>query len=571
MIRKFLNKVLQVIIRLFNWFWGIFNIMLTWFSRGNRWEKSVLTTLALSLPFLFLYNLGNNPRPWHDEGSYLSVARTLVEHGKYAVWNIDGYQTFGPIQSAGPILILPIALAFKLFGVGLVQGRIVTGIASILTVILFYFVASKLFDRLTGLVAIVILLSSPASNFILYGRQVLGEVPAFGWFLAGWLMLSRGIQKERFYYFPLSGLCFGAAILTKSQYLLILVLVFALLAVLDLLFYRIKCFWPLVFTLIVMLSCYCIWMGWQYIYYGKELFLENAGKLRELASVTTYISPIKLVSILRYYGGTGSGHLFLFWGFPALILSGFLSMKKSKEGLIIGFLFLFTVIYLLYLIFILPWSLYYLAPTCILTIFIAWLFVTLAKNLQIGNWNTFREIIASTREHGKLSMQSALWLGTLVGLLSFGLWTGYQLQTRIHDFVIDRDGFLQYEIIAPLDYTAPSQAIKFLDGFVKDDQVIETWERELGIISNFNFHYPDQSLLTPGHAAIFRGGKQDYRLSESYFQKIKPSYLIIGWFARHFQIYDPEYLADHATLLTIIGQYDWKYEIYKMDSQTSTK
>src|SRR6476620_1475724 len=88
----------------------------------------ILIGLLPILFFLIFYNLGTNPRPWHDEGTYLDLARTLAEDGVYAVRNSDGYQTFGAIQSVGPTVIVPIALSFKLFGTGIIQGRAVTAI-----------------------------------------------------------------------------------------------------------------------------------------------------------------------------------------------------------------------------------------------------------------------------------------------------------------------------------------------------------------------------------------------------------------------------------------------------------
>ena len=74
-----------------------------------RWGKVFFLAVAVISPFLIYYNLGINPRSWHDEGASLTFGRTLAEDGVYAMRNSDGYQTFGPVQSIGPTVILPIA------------------------------------------------------------------------------------------------------------------------------------------------------------------------------------------------------------------------------------------------------------------------------------------------------------------------------------------------------------------------------------------------------------------------------------------------------------------------------
>src|SRR5512141_3021366 len=79
-------------------------------------------TMLVALCFLALIHLDTTPRPWHDEGGSLSLAKTLAEDGVYAVRTSDGYQTFGFVQSVGPLVVLPIAASFRLFGAGLLQG-----------------------------------------------------------------------------------------------------------------------------------------------------------------------------------------------------------------------------------------------------------------------------------------------------------------------------------------------------------------------------------------------------------------------------------------------------------------
>src|SRR6185436_7162017 len=96
-------------------------IRITW-----RWLEQVwLAILCAAALALGLVNLPYAPQPWFDEGSILHVPKTLVEHGVYADISSEGYRYYGPTVGVGPTVILPVALAFKLFGVGLIQGRLV--------------------------------------------------------------------------------------------------------------------------------------------------------------------------------------------------------------------------------------------------------------------------------------------------------------------------------------------------------------------------------------------------------------------------------------------------------------
>ena len=101
---------------------SVFNNLLSWFKRNNRGEKIVAVVVLALAAFCMFYNLDLNPRPWQDEGSAAGIAKSLVQNGVYAIKSSDGYQTFGGVQSVGPTVVLPLALAYRLWGVGLVSG-----------------------------------------------------------------------------------------------------------------------------------------------------------------------------------------------------------------------------------------------------------------------------------------------------------------------------------------------------------------------------------------------------------------------------------------------------------------
>ena len=101
-------------------------------------------------------------------------------------------------------------------------------------------------------------------------------------------------------------------------------------------------------------------------------------------------------------------------------------------------------------------------------------------------------------------------------------------------------------------------------------EVIETWERELGILTNHNYHYADQSMLAKIDNALYRGGDQNYSLGADYFNSVHPRYVVVGWFGRLYNVYDSDYLNKNARIIASFGDGDWRYDVYRMNSPSST-
>src|SRR4051812_42311390 len=92
----------------------------------------------LMLIVLATFNLTTWPATWFDEGSHLMVPKSLVLFGVYADYDSSGFRYFGPSTGVGPTVLLPIAAMFKVFGVGLLQARLVVAVYLVLAVITVY-------------------------------------------------------------------------------------------------------------------------------------------------------------------------------------------------------------------------------------------------------------------------------------------------------------------------------------------------------------------------------------------------------------------------------------------------
>jgi len=105
------------------------------FSRAHRsrtldrcivTRKSVLSCMLVGFAalVLLLFRLGAYPPVWLDEGFSTHAARLLVERGIYGTCTTGGIVPFNTgVLTTGPTVIVPIALSFALFGVGMVQAR----------------------------------------------------------------------------------------------------------------------------------------------------------------------------------------------------------------------------------------------------------------------------------------------------------------------------------------------------------------------------------------------------------------------------------------------------------------
>jgi len=181
--------------------------------------STLLTGLLWALVlFASFYNLSNWPTIWWDEAIFSETAANLAQKGRYAftLQSPEVINDFDYRISAGPVLIVPVALAYRLFGVSVLSGRLVAGLFLVLTLVLLYLCARRLLARGPALLAV--LLGLLTTDILYWGRSVLGDVPALACFFGGMYWLLRGWQERRRGPFFWAGLCLGLAVGAKEFY-----------------------------------------------------------------------------------------------------------------------------------------------------------------------------------------------------------------------------------------------------------------------------------------------------------------------------------------------------------------
>ena len=182
------------------------------------WRLVGLLLLTAVIAWASFYNLANYPHLWWDEAIFSETAANLAQQGRYSftVESPDRLSDLDYRISAGPALILPVALAYRLLGVGLVQGRLVAGLYLAFAFLALFLGSRRLFGGTAALLAVALALVG--TDVIHWGRSVLGDVPAMGLFLFGLWLIIRGLEEDARPSLFLGGVFLGLAFDAKEFY-----------------------------------------------------------------------------------------------------------------------------------------------------------------------------------------------------------------------------------------------------------------------------------------------------------------------------------------------------------------
>lgn len=476
------------------------------------WPRLALAGLVVLALALALINLPYAPRTWFDEGSHLHVPKTLVQHGVYADISSEGFRYYGPTVGVGPTVMLPIAASFQLFGVGLAQGRAVIVIYLLVALAAGYALARRLHGRSAALLALLLLLASRTMGFeglMEYGRQVLGEVPGVAFLFLGCLAWARAVSEPKRARIgaALAGLCFGLALVTKNQFVLIVPPALALAALLDWRYYRAGNWWLRLLPTTLACACFGAWTLVQLQFLGPGSFAANLAQTRQAAGGAIFVfDPAATLRAVRYliqpYGG-----LLL----PALAYALWRSRARTPGALAELPAVLIPVLWLCWYPLSLGWPRYALPAVALGALAVARLAV---------------DAVATLRARGRpaLAWGAALYLAlAIVAPLA-----------------------LTWRVVLTPDDSAQRMAA-YLDAHVPAATVVETWEQELGVLTDHRYHYPPIQLLDTAVRGTWLGAA---RLSYDGLAD-RPAYVVVGPFGGWVGVYpaatlERNYAPEHS-------------------------
>ncbi len=192
------------------------------FLKEKNLSIALLMLAGALIVFFSTYHLSESPAFWYDEGYHTQASIHIALHGTQALQVAPEEFVSTQYVSSGFPLLYPVALAYKLFGIGVLQGRWVMVIYLLLFGAAAYILAHRLFGRSTAVWSLLLLASLPMLYGI--GKSVLGEVPGLFFLalslLAVWHLERSSYQSLRRYLF--AGLTTGLCIVTKPIFLLLL-------------------------------------------------------------------------------------------------------------------------------------------------------------------------------------------------------------------------------------------------------------------------------------------------------------------------------------------------------------
>lgn len=497
--------------------------------------KAVLAVSFLVVVVLALYRLPEYPLTWFDEGSHLHVPKALVLFGVYADYSSEGFRYFGPTNGVGPTVLLPIAGVFSLFGIGLTQARIVMAMYLIAAVVAFYLLGSSLGGRKLAWIATAMLVASRGAPLLEYGRQVLGEVPALLFAVLGLLVwfssLDRpGVGKE-----ILAGALFGLAAVTKQQELLVVAPMLAAGWLANAVYYRQAGHRFFVLPGIVALAMYGAWQATLLTVLSHQAISESLHLLNDsVGGAALVFSPALMVRGIRelldakvYMGALA----------PALLFICFSSRHRTTSSFR-WFLLVALIVGNLgwYVLASLSWARYAFPGLALGALAIASLLSSWTDDFRLPRVG--RSALSSEPGHPLVPESAFRWAG--LG------WAALIILVPLSQTV--------GEIVSPPAQTPVAMA-RYIDEHVPASATIETWEPEIGFLSDHRFHYPPPSMLNKAVAHIWLGGPPPSQ-SYSFLEEANPEYVLIGKFAKWVDVYRADTIDDQYRQLEEIGDYD---------------
>ena len=485
--------------------------------------RVLLACMSVVIIFCSFYNLSNYPTLWWDEAIFSETAANLVQHGRYAftIQSPDNLKDFDFRISVGPVIILPVALAYRLFGISVWSGRLVAGIFLLLFFFFLYLAARLLLSRGPALLAV--LLSLLSTGILYWGRSVMGDVPALACFLGGIFFLLKGLREERYIFFFAAGFWLGLAVDAKEFYGFT---IFPALGVLVLEYRRrrpelIRAVGMLVVGAALPLAAYIafkaavlggIWPALNHFYYQKKLLCHE------------FFTPC---TIGRIYPESAA-----FLLTHPLFISGILGLwlYQRRQGISLPWLywlvnlFLWTIFYVLAVY----WERFALPALILASPWAGYLVVAMYEAACRAAY--FKEHPYLAKGAGIITLACLIFPLTTLGLL-------HPLCTRATDSPFKLIDYLRYQVPSTYLIETPEYELSFLDD-----------EHRIHLMPEFYFVESTANSVVLSNPA-----------DEAYdFTKTKADLLVLGSFGKSVfkQNYPLDQIQKHYKKIASIDYYD---------------
>jgi hypothetical protein len=496
----------------------------------RRWGPFAL---SLTLLLALLSRLESVPPLWWDEGWTLSVARNWVERGHYGRL-LMGKPAPAGLEAAFPVTA-SVAASFRMFGIGITQGRLVFVVFLLAALVLLVYLGSRFYNPSVGFAALVVLILMTGHLDIqplVVGRQVLAEVPALLFLFAGYACLLWAGEKSLWFLSGAIGL-WSLALVTKAQ-----VPPFWLASLLvPLAVALVKRKWRAVHLLITGIAgAILLSMLWRLLIprVHTEVSASVSG-LTELIAIVfdRRIRGVVVLEILQFGLPTLLGFTWTGWKY----LKRESQLDSYREFVRLAIFTLGASWFAWYVLFSIGWPRYMFPAVFIGSIFVA---------VMLYDWtNGFN--VKETVQRSGAALRSFRFDGTglraLAAVLLVALSLGQSITVVFGAYWVNSDD-------------SAIRVATFLNSTTSRDALIETYESELFFLLERRYHYPPDQV----HVDLIRRNSFGERIKIDYDPlAANPDYLVVGPQSKFWDFYDPYLKMDGFRLL-----HDYsRYQIYE--------
>jgi 4-amino-4-deoxy-L-arabinose transferase-like glycosyltransferase len=469
-----------------------------------------------------------------DEGFVLDGAINLALYGQYAMRSSEGFRVLDqPLVANGPGIVLPLALTFDLFGVGIEQARLVAGFFMAAAGLAFFWIARRLTGTLAALISLVLLIALPREGFMYLGRMAIGTIPGLAYFLIGGALWLLAVQRKSLKWAIAAGALFGLAAVTKGQYSLVIFPTLALAWAVDEFWLKRtprQLFAAAVLSVGVMLAT---WYVIRFIIVGPADFAQHLASVQSSTRSTVLtFDPLRYLGpALAYLVRSGIAPVWLLGiGFAMWQIA---RRKVGAEGFVI-FAAASAVWMGWYLLLSNGWARYAFDTYALACLTTGGALMAIVRGFAVSIRPLKSDAGPSRARWPQLARTCAMLIA--VGVLAFA---SYQLARRAQDLMTPPD-------------TSAADFVAYLDRVVAPDAQVATWEWQLTVFTRRAFVRPETVWVDRYTEMIFAGTQlpQPYRLPLS-----RLDYVIDGPFSRWTDLYAADLQAGCCERVGGVGPY----------------
>ena len=290
------------------------------FFNKNKIDIFVICLFLIFSP-LFFYNLSGTSLVDFDEAWYAEIARNILVNRQPFLLSFNGV----PYWDHPPLGFILIAISFLIFGINEFAARFPSALLGFLSVILLYFIGKNLFNRIVGIGAGLMLLSSVW--FIFRSRSGnLDTVFLFFYLLSFYAALKVKNSKNWIY---LAALAFSFSLLVKSMIGTAIIVPIILLWLINMTKMPIP---KIIQTVLLFFLILSPWLVISYLSYGFSYFTHifNVGLRSGTRMMPNFVEIGSSLTFKYLHFGIRE------WFYPALIaLIGSLIFLLKKPVLIV--------------------------------------------------------------------------------------------------------------------------------------------------------------------------------------------------------------------------------------------